>query len=81
MTMLGQYAEGEAVQAKALRDVQAKGVTLHRWPKAFLDAYDKAWKEVIAEQSAKSAEFKKGWESLSKFREEYKVWRQYGYLQ
>jgi TRAP-type mannitol/chloroaromatic compound transport system substrate-binding protein len=81
MTMLGQYAEGEAVQAKALRDVQAKGVTLHRWPKAFLDAYDQAWKEVIAEQSAKSAEFKKGWESLSKFREEYKVWRQYGYLQ
>jgi TRAP-type mannitol/chloroaromatic compound transport system substrate-binding protein len=81
MTMLGQYAEGEAVQAKALRDVQAKGVTLHKWPKAFLDAYDKAWKEVIAEQSAKSAEFTKGWESLSKFREEYKIWRQYGYLQ
>ena len=81
MTMLNQYAEGEAVQAKALRDVQAKGVTLHKWPKEFLDAYEKAWKEVVEEQSAKSADFKKGWEALSKYREEYKVWRQYGYLQ
>jgi hypothetical protein len=36
---------------------------------------------VIAKQSAKGAEFKKGWEPLSKFREDFKVWRQFGYLQ
>jgi TRAP-type mannitol/chloroaromatic compound transport system substrate-binding protein len=80
-TMLRQYAEGEAVQAKALREIQAKGVTLHRWPKEMLDAYEKAWNEVAAEQSEKSPEFKKAWASYTKFREEYKVWRQYGYLQ
>ena len=28
-TMLRQYAEGEALQAKALREIQSKGVTLH----------------------------------------------------
>jgi TRAP-type mannitol/chloroaromatic compound transport system substrate-binding protein len=79
-TMLQQFTEGEAVQAKALKEIQSKGVTLHYWPKEILDAYRKAWGEVIEEQKAKSPEFAKTWASLSKFREEYKVWRQYGYL-
>src|SRR5918993_1706764 len=80
-TMLRQLAEGEAVQAKAMREIQSKGVTLHRWPKEFLDAFEKAWKEVAAEQAEKSPEFKKAWDSYSKFRQEYKIWRDYGYLQ
>jgi TRAP-type mannitol/chloroaromatic compound transport system substrate-binding protein len=79
-TMLHQFTEGEAVQAKAMKDIQAKGVTLHYWSKDILDAYRTAWGEVIEEQKAKSPEFAKAWASLSKFREEYKVWRQYGYL-
>jgi TRAP-type mannitol/chloroaromatic compound transport system substrate-binding protein len=79
-TMLQMYVEGEAVQAKALKEIQSKGVTLHYWPKEMLDAYRKAWAEVIEEQKAKSPEFAKAWASLSAFREEYKVWRDYGYL-
>jgi TRAP-type mannitol/chloroaromatic compound transport system substrate-binding protein len=78
--MLQQFTEGEAVQAKAIKEIQSKGVTVHYWPKEILDAYRKAWGEVIEEQKAKSPEFAKVWASLSKFREEYKVWRQYGYL-
>ncbi len=79
-TMLHNYTEGEAVQGKALKEIQAKGVTLHYWPKEILDAYRKAWAEVIEEQKAKSPEFAKTWASLSKFRDEYKVWREHGYL-
>jgi TRAP-type mannitol/chloroaromatic compound transport system substrate-binding protein len=79
-TMLQQFTEGEAVQAKAIKEIQSKGVTVHYWPKEILDAYRKAWGEVIEEQKAKSPEFAKAWASLSKFRDEYKVWRQYGYL-
>jgi TRAP-type mannitol/chloroaromatic compound transport system substrate-binding protein len=79
-TMLHQFTEGEAVQAKAMKEIQSKGVTLHYWSKDILDAYRKTWGEVIEEQKAKSPEFAKAWASLSKFREEYKVWRQYGYL-
>src|SRR5918994_2100183 len=59
-TILHLYAEGEGIQAKALKDVQAKGVTLHFWPKDIMDAYRKAWTEVVEEQSAKSPDFKKG---------------------
>jgi TRAP-type mannitol/chloroaromatic compound transport system substrate-binding protein len=78
--MLHNYIEGESSQSKALQEIQSKGVTLHYWPKEMLDAYRKAWAEVIEEQKAKSPEFAKTWASLSKFREEYKIWREYGYL-
>jgi TRAP-type mannitol/chloroaromatic compound transport system substrate-binding protein len=79
-TMLYNYIEGESVQGKALKEIQGKGVTLHYWPKEILDTYRKAWGEVIEEQKAKSPEFAKVWASLSAFREDYKVWREYGYL-
>ena len=79
-TMLHMYVEGEAVQGKALKEIKSKGVTLHYWPKEILEAYRKAWGEVIEEQKAKSPEFAKAWASLSAFREEYKEWREYGYL-
>jgi TRAP-type mannitol/chloroaromatic compound transport system substrate-binding protein len=79
-TMLHQYIEGESVQGKALKEIESKGVTLHYWPKEILETYRKAWNEVIEEQKAKSPEFAKSWASLSAFREQYKVWRDYGYL-
>jgi TRAP-type mannitol/chloroaromatic compound transport system substrate-binding protein len=79
-TMLNQFAEGEAVQFKAMQEIQAKGVTLHKWPKQFLDAFEKAWNEVAAEQSAKSPEFKKAWDSYAAFRKNYSVWKDLGYL-
>ena len=68
------------MQAKAIKEIQAKGVTVHYWPKEILDAYRKTWIEVVEEQKAKSPEFTKAWASYSKFREEYKIWREYGYL-
>ena len=79
-TMLRQFAEGEAGQFKAMKEIQSKGVTIHKWPKNFLDAFEKAWIEVAAEQVAKSPEFKKGWDSYSAFRKEYAIWKDMGYL-
>ena len=77
---LQQFAEGEAGQFKAMKEIQTKGVTIHKWPKSFLDTYEKAWNEVVAEQVAKSPEFKKGWDSLSAFRKDYAIWKDVGYL-
>lgn len=79
-TMLYEFVSGEAGQGKAMADIRAKGVTIHEWPKSMLDAYEKAWNEVVAEQKAKSPEFAKAWDSYQKFRAEYKPWRDYGYL-
>jgi len=52
-----------------------------KWSPEFLRAFEKAWIEVVAEQNAKSPEFKKAWDSYSTFRSNYKVWKDLGYLQ
>ena len=53
----GQHASttsplAEALQFKALQELQAKGVQLHRWPPEMLAAFEAAWQEVAAEQAA-----------------------------
>jgi TRAP-type mannitol/chloroaromatic compound transport system substrate-binding protein len=77
---INQFAEGEAVQFKAMKEIQAKGVKLMKWPQNFLDAFEKTWNEVAAEQAAKSPEFKKAWDSYSAFRKDYAIWKDMGYL-
>jgi TRAP-type mannitol/chloroaromatic compound transport system substrate-binding protein len=69
-------ALGEAAQFKALADLQANGVQFRRFPKPVLDALEKSWREVVAEESAKNPRFKAVNEQFSKFRENYAVWRQ-----
>jgi len=73
-------AVSETLQPKAMREIQSKGVTIHRWPPEMLKAYEKVWAEVAKEQAAKSPEFKKAWDSLETFRTEYSIWRDHGYL-
>jgi TRAP-type mannitol/chloroaromatic compound transport system substrate-binding protein len=78
--MLNEYAESEASQFKAINELKAKGVQIKFWDKQFLDAFHEKWLEVVKEQSEKSAEFKKAYDSLSVFRAQYKVWKDHGYL-
>ncbi len=73
-------AEGEAIQGKALKTLQGKGVTIHKWSDADLAKLEKTWNEVAAELAAQNADFKAVWDSLQKFRAEYKVWKDVGYL-
>ena len=80
-TILRGISLGEALQPKAMIEIEGKGVKLMTWGPEFLAAFKKAWDEVAVEQSAKSPEFKKAWDSLSKFRKEYAIWKDRGYLQ
>lgn len=74
-------AKGEAAQAPAMKRMQDKhGVKIMYWPQEFLDAYKKAWEEVVKEESASNPQFKKVYVSYSKFREDFKLWGQNGYL-
>lgn len=74
------FAEGEAIQGAAMAFHEEKGVTIHRWPDSILSELEGAWKEVIEAEIAGNEDAKKIWESYSKFREEYKVWGENGYL-
>jgi TRAP-type mannitol/chloroaromatic compound transport system substrate-binding protein len=74
-------AEGEATQWKAMTEMRDKnGVQIKKWPPEFIAAFDKAWQEVIAEESAANPNFKRVYASYSKFREDYAIWREHGYL-
>jgi len=79
-TVLRGMSLGESLQPTALRELEAKGVQLRTWGPEFLAAFEKAWKEVVEEQMRASPEFRKGWQSLSAFRENYAIWRERGYL-
>jgi TRAP-type mannitol/chloroaromatic compound transport system substrate-binding protein len=68
-------AKGEAAQGKALKELQAEGVNLRRWPAPILVEYEKAWNEVVAEESAKNPNFKRVYDSYAAFRKNYATWK------
>lgn len=72
-------AEGEALQFAALVEMGAQGVKMHRWSDAILDALEAAWRSVVEDESAKNANFKRAWDSLSSFRRDYAIWSELGY--
>ena len=47
---------------------------------ACLAAFDKAWHEVIAEESKANPNFKRVYDSYAKFRSDYAIWRDHGYV-
>jgi TRAP-type mannitol/chloroaromatic compound transport system substrate-binding protein len=74
-------ADGEAVQWKAMKELQAQGVMLKRWPAEMLVAFDDGWQQVVAEEAAKNPSFKRVYDSLARFRENYAIWRNFNLLQ
>ena len=68
-------AKGEASQWKAIKEIQAEGVKVRRWPAAMLVEFEKAWNEVVAEQSAKNPNFKRVYDSYAAFRKNYATWK------
>ncbi|MGE0699376.1 MAG: TRAP transporter substrate-binding protein, partial [Hyphomicrobiaceae bacterium] len=78
--MVVEYAEAEAKQFGAMKELQSKGVQIKKWPPEILKAMESKWDEVVKEESAKSENFKKVWASYSKFRADYAIWREHGYM-
>jgi TRAP-type mannitol/chloroaromatic compound transport system substrate-binding protein len=68
-------AETEATNPPALNKMQKEnGVTVKRWPDSELAKFEKAWLEVLKEESAADPTFKKIADDYLGFRKEYKVW-------
>jgi TRAP-type mannitol/chloroaromatic compound transport system substrate-binding protein len=69
------YAESEAMNPPAMNEMLTKyGVQNVRWTDAELAAFEQAWDEVLAEQSAADPTFKKVADSYLAFRKVYKTW-------
>ena len=75
-----EYVEGDATQGPAMQRMADKGAQIHMWPQETLDKFQAAWKEVAEEESARNPVFKKVYDSYTKFRTEYAIWKDRGYL-
>ncbi len=73
-------AEGESIQLEPLAQLEAEGVTVHKWNDDMLAAFQGGWDEVLAERTAEDANFARVWDSITKFRADYATWADLGYL-
>ncbi len=73
-------AKAEALQGEMLAKFQREGVTMRQFSPEMLAAFAKAAKEVLAEESAKDATFKKVADSMIAFQEKNRAWHNLGYL-
>jgi len=69
-------AVGEARQFEALKEMTKLGVRINTWSPDILAALRVAWTQVRAEEAKASRDFKRTWDSLQAFREEYAIWRE-----
>lgn len=71
-------AAGEALLTDAMLTLEEEGVQIHRWSDDQLDQFEAAWEKVAKEQVSSNDDSKRIWDSLSEFREKYKVWKKAG---
>jgi TRAP-type mannitol/chloroaromatic compound transport system substrate-binding protein len=69
------YAETEAMQFDMMAEMRDKHkVQVKRWTDAELAAFEKAWNEVVQEESAKDPLFKRIADHYFDFRKKYAIW-------
>ena len=74
-SVMATYAETEWRNPVAMNENAEKyGVHNRRWTDEELATFEKAWNEVMAEESAKDPTFKKVADSYLAFRKTYKAW-------
>lgn len=78
--VLHNLSHGEALQGKVISGFPGKGVQAKRVPTPMLIELNKLTKEVMAEQSAKDADFKKIYDAQEAFSKEYAPWKNLGYM-
>ncbi len=71
---------GEALQGKQIMTFEEKGVTPAKLPDSVIQELKRVTAEVMAEEAAKDADFKRVWESQQEFSKQYQVWKNWGYL-
>ncbi|MBM3488001.1 MAG: TRAP transporter substrate-binding protein [Alphaproteobacteria bacterium] len=73
-------AKAEALQGPVMEKFAKEGVKLIRLPEQVLRAFRKATDEVMAEESAKDANFKNVHDAIRAFQASHRPWKELGYL-
>lgn len=77
---LDELVYAESIQGKIIETNEQYGITNVTWSDELLSLFKEKWEEVIAEQCQKDEFFRKVWDNLSAFRDEYSNWSALGYL-
>lgn len=78
--LMQQFADGEALEFDVMRANEADGVQTMTWTDDQLSQFRDAWIEVVAEETASNPDSQRVWDSLTTFRENYKIWGDAAYL-
>ncbi len=78
--VLRNLSKGEALQGPVIRGFADKGVSAERVPVDMLRELQEISAQVMAEQAAKDADFKKVYESQEAFSKDYQIWKGLAYL-
>ncbi len=73
-------AKSEHNQGPIMAGFPDKGVTPRKLPEPILRELLRVTNEVLAEEAANDAMFAKIWELQKAFRDQYAIWKEYGYL-
>jgi len=71
---------GEARQGAVLKAFPERGVTAHYLERPMLDELRRITQEVLEEEAARDADFRRVYASQQAFREVYRYWKEMGYL-
>ena len=71
---------GEALQGAQIKSFEGKGVTAAKLPDDVIAELKRVTIEVMNEEAAKDADFKRIWESQKAFHADYQIWKEWGYL-
>jgi TRAP-type mannitol/chloroaromatic compound transport system substrate-binding protein len=78
--MLDGLAQGEAIQFPVMKQNVEAGVENRYWSNEMLDVFRAKWDEVVAEESAKDPDFKRIYDNLQAFRDDYQLWNKWAFL-
>ena len=73
-------AKSEAVQVEAINKLKTLGVKIHKWSPEMMTLYKDNWSIVVEEEARKNEQFREVWNSIKKFRKDYSVWHDLGYV-
>ena len=77
---LNSYVTMNFNQIKPMNELNRKGVKLKNLNNKVLKNLKKAWKEVVQEESKKDPLFAVIYAAYQKFRDQYAIWGEKGYL-
>ena len=78
--MLDGLALGEAIQFPVMKENLEKGVENRYWSDEMLNEFRGKWDEVVVEESEKDPGFKKIYDNLTAFRNDYRLWNEWAFL-